>query len=107
MRVQVVIFLAIISCSRGCKPFYCGRTTEPVPAWPFQVKSTGCAGFGKSGKKMTARVDRKTGKLLERCCDMRHACLQICASSKKKCDSQFKTCAEEACEKHDEADEAD
>merc|ERR1719460_872470 len=43
--------------------------------------------------------DTNAGKLLEHCCDMRHACMQVCGTSKKKCDAQFKKCTDKACKK--------
>lgn len=45
---------------------------------------------------MTAATDEKDKEILP-CCDLRHACLAICGASKKRCETEFKTCTDVAC----------
>ncbi|MGA1534521.1 MAG: hypothetical protein ACO4B4_08440 [Planctomycetota bacterium] len=83
-----------------CPPFLCKKGEEPVPTWPLRLESTGCSGMG-GGMQMMAPGgggnDSGDKSPHERCCDLRHACLQTCGSMKAKCDEDFKACGEAAC----------
>jgi len=82
---------------KACPAFRCAKGKEPVPVWPTRFKSTGCSGIG--GGMVMSMTNEDDGPLLERCCDLRHACFQVCGTSKKACENQFKKCTEAACEK--------
>lgn len=81
-----------------CRPFQCPRKNdEPVPKWPYKVKSMGCA---SSSGGMMAMKTSKTGNdddPLEDCCHAKQACLQTCGSVKHLCQEEFMKCGERTC----------
>lgn len=78
-----------------CPPFRCKKDEEPVPKWPLKLESTGCSGMG--GMQIySPGMNADTPQ--ERCCDLRHACIQTCGSSKDFCDKEFLACGNTACD---------
>lgn len=89
-----------------CAPYRCpgGKDFEPVPKWPLHLESPGCSGMGGIQAWNVGdqnKADSKTDPQ-ERCCDLRHACLQTCGAKKAFCDEQFKTCSKAACDTIDD-----
>lgn len=81
-----------------CRSYGCTKGKVPVPQWPVRYTSTGCSGIG-GGMVMSMGGGEDDGPIVERCCDLRHACYQVCGTSKAACDKQFKKCTDDACEK--------
>jgi len=78
-----------------CPPFRCKKDEEPVPKWPLKLESTGCSGMGGM-QIFSPGANADTPQ--ESCCDLRHACIQTCGSSKAACDKEFLACGITACE---------
>ncbi|CAJ1939590.1 unnamed protein product [Cylindrotheca closterium] len=79
-----------------CPPFRCRKGQEPVPKWPYKVKSMGCAA---SSGGMMAMQPSSMGQEdpLEDCCHSREVCLQTCGSVKHLCIEEFQKCSERTC----------
>ena len=79
-----------------CKPFRCSKGQEPVPKWPYKVKSMGCS--SSMGGMMAMTPGKSDGPdPLEDCCHAKAACLQTCGSVKHLCQEQFMKCGEATC----------
>ena len=78
-----------------CKSFSCStKGEEPVPKSPLRLTSPGCSGLGGNSMSISQRKD---DALLDTCCDLRMGCMQICGSSKSKCEKDFEACTNRTC----------
>ena len=81
---------------KNCPKFKCKKTDEaPVPKWPMRLASTGCSSIGGGGVSMMGGSDER---VLLPCCDLYHACNQICGSTKGFCDSSLEKCMDATCD---------
>ena len=61
--------------------------------WGERIEKYHCLNFYTFERQASLTAeDSNAGDLLEQCCDMRHACMHVCGTTKKKCDAQFKKC---------------
>lgn len=82
---------------QNCQSFRCTSGREPVPKSRLSFSSTGCSAMGGNMIMMGGGGGDTEKKQYEECCDRWHACYQICGSSKKMCDENFKKCSETKC----------
>jgi len=87
---------------QNCQNFRCSKNYEPVPKSRLSLSSSGCSSMGGSSMIMMGGSEDEVKKKYEDCCHQWHACYQICGSTKKSCDEQFKTCSAEKCAADDE-----
>lgn len=79
-----------------CPTFKCSKDQEPVPKWPYRVKSMGCA--SSSGGMMAMQPSKMGGEdPLEDCCHAKQVCLQTCGSVKHLCQEDFMKCGDRTC----------
>lgn len=85
----------------NCAEFTCPNDDETaVPKSPLDyLSSTGCMGIGGGGISMLAGgTDSEGMNVLEPCCDLFHACLQICGTKKQFCINNASKCMENKCD---------
>lgn len=75
-----------------CKPHICGKGKSAVQKRPLKLESSGCQGLGGGMQMFNAGGSSDSGALGS-CCDARHACTQLCGSSRTTCDTAFERCA--------------
>ena len=82
--------------NQNCPNYRCSAGMTPTPKARPKFESTGCSTLG-AGSIMMTGGGGSTDKPYEACCDLWHACYQVCGVSKKSCDQQFETCAKDRC----------
>lgn len=85
----------------NCAEFKCKNDDEtPVPKSPLDyLSSSGCNGIGGGGfSMMGGDRDMEVNKVLGPCCDMFHACLQMCGTKKQFCVRNASNCMESNCQ---------
>jgi hypothetical protein len=76
----------------NCKAYSCSKGYSPVPKRPMMLNSAGCSGMGGMNMFGGGMGGKQDEKAIVPCCDVRHACYQICGSAKARCDKEFKKC---------------
>jgi hypothetical protein len=84
-----------------CPEFKCPKDDETaMPKSPLDyLVSTGCDSIGGGGISVMGGNDKtKVAEVLAPCCDVYHACLQICGVTKKFCTGNFDKCMKSRCD---------
>jgi len=90
---------------KNCPEFKCRQKDEtPVPQTPMKLTSTGCSSIGGGGISMMGGGGNDE-KVIAPCCDLYHACNQICGTTKSFCDAGLEKCMDATCNaiKNDDA----
>mmetsp|Transcript_24905 Transcript_24905/g.69241 ORF Transcript_24905/g.69241 Transcript_24905/m.69241 type:complete len:294 (-) Transcript_24905:246-1127(-) len=86
--------------NQKCPAYTCPHDYIPVPRSRLKFKSGGCHSFAGA---VTTLDDTETPIPYQQCCDILHACYQVCGMVKTKCDAEFELCSATKCDASDES----
>jgi len=83
--------------NQACPAYKCSKGTVPMTKMDLTFTSIGCSTPGQGPGIYMKSSDKN--EPINKCCDIKNACQQVCGTTKLYCHSLFKQCAEQICER--------
>jgi len=81
---------------KPCPNYRCSKGYSPVPKSRMKFTSKGCGAMG-AGVMMMGMGGTSGLEKYSACCDMWHACYQVCGAPKQSCDDSYSQCSKAMC----------